>query len=185
MAEFGFMFEALVTALPAVLIVLIIASGSAFLVFAAALTFQRFTNAQAAFVAMLLFCLGLVGAAAGFSGGFSRSAVVGDIIPAILGLIGGVVLYIFGVAQNKTLLPAFGVVSLICALIVGYSTGANFRGQTERRDASIEEPAKLKAAFCAQVANAFGRAKRTAGPGQDQLAQAMAAELRALCATDG
>ena len=179
------MFVALVIALPAMLIVLIIASGSAFVVFAVALTFQRFTKAQAAFVAMLLFCLGLVGAAAGFSGGFSRSAVVGDIIPAILGLIGGVVLYIFGVAQNKSLLPAFGVVSLICALIVGYSTGANFRGQTEKRDANLVEPAKLKAPFCAQVANAFGRAKRTAGPGQDQLANAMAAELRALCTTDG
>jgi len=179
------MFEALVTALPAVLILSIIASGSALVIFAAALAFQRFPNSQAAFVAVLLFCLGLIGAAAGFSGGFSRSAVVGDIIPAILGLIGGVVLYIFGVAQNKTLLPAFGVVSLICALIVGYSTGANFRGQTERRDAAVAEPARLKAAFCAQAASAFGPAQRAAGPGQEQLANAMAIELRALCAEDG
>lgn len=179
------MFHALVTGLPAVLIVLMIAAGAAVVVFGVTMLVQRFDGTQGVFVLALLFCLALVGAAAGFSGGFSRSPVVGDIIPAILGLIGGVVLYIFGVAQNKTLLPAFGVVALICAMIAGYSTGANFRGQTDARAADNVDPGQQKAELCVKFVDALASARENAGPGHDALTAAIAEEIRALCARDG
>lgn len=183
-AEFGYLLDALALALPAIAIVLLISTAVSVLAFIPTAFIQKQTGRQTVFVLVLLFCLSLVGAAAGYSGGLSRSAVVGDIVPAILALIGGVVLYIFGVAQSKTLLPAFGVIALICALILGYSTGSNFRGQIDRAQAGQVDKSNHKAELCANFAVAvLGSINRPgAVDGEAELARETIAAVQRVCA---
>lgn len=75
----------------------------------------------------LLLALGLIGACAGFAGGMSRAPVVGDIIPAFLGLLGVVAVYLFGVNRSQGLIVPFGAASLALSLAVGYELGAQRR----------------------------------------------------------
>ena len=81
--------------------------------FAVAMVFQRDSWRT---VGLLLFALALVGACAGFAGGMSRAAAVGDVIPAFLGLFG---LYLFGVDQTRGIVASFGAVALSISLLVG------------------------------------------------------------------
>lgn len=78
-------------------------------------------------LASLLFALALVGACAGVAGGMSRSAAVGDIIPAFLGLLGAVAVYLFGVDQSRGVIASYGAVALSIALMFGYTNGAASR----------------------------------------------------------
>lgn len=79
----------------------------------------------------LLFALALVGACAGFAGGMSRAAAVGDVIPAFLGLLGAVGVYLFGVDQSRGIIASFGAASLSIALLVGYASGSQYRNTPE------------------------------------------------------
>lgn len=92
--------------------------------FAAALVFQR---SEWKTVAPLLFALTLVGACAGLAGGMSRSAAVSDIIPAFLGLLGAVAVYLFGVNQSRGIIASFGAAALSISLFVGYAAGSEYR----------------------------------------------------------
>lgn len=79
----------------------------------------------------LLLALALVGASAGISGGMSRSPAVGEIIPAFLGLLGGVAVYLFGVDQSKGLAASFGAAALAISLLLSYAAGSIFRATPE------------------------------------------------------
>ena len=75
----------------------------------------------------LLTTLALVGASAGIAGGMSRTGVVGDIVPAFLGLLGAVAVYLFGVDRSKGVIASFGAVALSISLVSGYGLSAEYR----------------------------------------------------------
>lgn len=79
----------------------------------------------------LLLALALVGASAGLAGGMSRSPAVGEIIPAVLSLLGGVAVYLFGVNQSKGLTASFGAAALAISLLLSYAAGSIFRATPE------------------------------------------------------
>jgi hypothetical protein len=78
-------------------------------------------------IGVVLISLSAIGACAGMSGGMSRAAAVGDIIPAFLGLLGGVSLYLFGVDRSKGLLASLGAAALSVSLFSGYAIGSQQR----------------------------------------------------------
>jgi len=78
-------------------------------------------------IAVIVFSLALTGVIAGFSGGISRVGVVGNLVPAILGLLGGVVIYLFGVDQSKGLIGSIATTALVSGFFLGYNYGAEKR----------------------------------------------------------
>ncbi len=96
--------------------------------FLASLVFQRDRWTT---IAPLLLALALVGACAGIAGGLSRAPVVGDIIPAFLGLLGAVAVYLFGVDTSRGVMASFGAAALAVSLLMGYSAGAERRNTSE------------------------------------------------------
>ncbi len=107
---------------------LLSAAAGFVLPFLATLAFQR---DEWRIIGTLLFALALVGACAGISGGMSRSAAVGDVIPAFLGVLGGVAVYLFGVDQSRGVIASFGAATLSISLLVGYASGSAFRSTPE------------------------------------------------------
>lgn len=80
---------------------------------------------------VILAALCLVGASAGITGGYSREPAVGAIIPAFLGMLSGVVLYLFGVDRSRGLIASFATASLALSLIVSYMLASEERYFTE------------------------------------------------------
>ncbi len=78
-------------------------------------------------LAVILLSLSLVGACAGMAGGMSRVGAVGSIIPAFLGLLGGLSVYLFGVDRTKGLIVSFGAVAMSLSLLLSYSFASNYR----------------------------------------------------------
>ncbi len=76
---------------------------------------------------VIFMSLALIGACAGTSGGMSRVGAAGSIIPAFLGLLGGLSIYLFGVDRSKGLIASFGASAIALSLIVSYTLGANYR----------------------------------------------------------
>lgn len=82
---------------------------------------------------VLFLSLGVLGAAAGLSGGQSRSAVVGEIYPAAFTLLGAGTAYLFGINTSR------GTVVSLCALVFaislfsGFNIGANLRNQSDEQ----------------------------------------------------
>lgn len=86
-------------------------------------------------LAIILFALAIVGACAGLAGGMSRVGAVGSIIPAFLGLLGGLSIYLFGLDRSKGLVASLGAGAISLALIVSYTGGSQFRNiGDEQRD---------------------------------------------------
>ena len=87
-------------------------------------------------IIVMLGALALVGASAGIAGGMSRTAAVGDILPAFLGLLGGVAIYLFGVDNSKGLVASFGAAALSISLIASYSLASKYRNDSseDQRD---------------------------------------------------
>ncbi len=88
-------------------------------------------------IIVMLSALALVGASAGIAGGMSRTAAVGDIIPAFLGLLGGVAIYLFGVDSSKGLIASFGAAALSISLIVSYSLASKYRNDASEDQRNI------------------------------------------------
>lgn len=101
-----------------------------------AIMFQREKSLE---IAVILIVLSIVGACAGLAGGMSRIGAVGSIIPAFLGLLGGLSIYLFGVDRSKGLISSFGAAALSLSLIVSYTAGSQFRniGDDHREIRSI------------------------------------------------
>ena len=85
-------------------------------------------------LAAVILTVGLLGAMTGYAGGNSRVGVVGDIIPAILTLLGGIVVYLFGVNSKSSPLAPFLVSALVISLFIGYGLGAKKRHLFETRE---------------------------------------------------
>lgn len=78
-------------------------------------------------IAVILAALAVVGACAGTAGGMSRVGAVGSIIPAFLGLLGGLSIYLFGVDRSKGLISSFSAAAIAISLIVSYTVTSQFR----------------------------------------------------------
>jgi len=93
-------------------------------------------------VIVILVSLSIVGSVAGVAGGLSQEPSVGTIIPAFLGLLGGVAVYLFGADQSRGLITSFGAAALALSLIIGFIKGAekrNYVVETVRaRDVCVE-----------------------------------------------
>ena len=71
--------------------------------------------------------LAMLGLVSGYAGGLSRTAAVGDIIPAALALAGGAAAYLFGTDRSK------GIIASICALAFGLSLFLGFTSSAIKR----------------------------------------------------
>lgn len=80
----------------------------------------------------------ILGGVSGYAGGLSRTGVVGDIIPAALSLLGGLVVYLFGVDQSKGPRIAILVISFTVALFVNYTAAAKLREPGEQLQKRLE-----------------------------------------------
>lgn len=85
-------------------------------------------------LAVITLGLAVLGTVAGVTGGMSREAAVGSIVPAALALVGGASLYVFGIEPSRGLVASIGAISFAVALGVGYAGGAGdrARGDVER-----------------------------------------------------
>jgi len=82
-------------------------------------------------ISIILAGLAIIGACAGIAGGMSRVGAVGSIIPAFLGLLGGLSIYLFGIDKSKGLIASFGASSLSISLIIAFTIGADIRNKSD------------------------------------------------------
>ena len=82
-------------------------------------------------LSLLFLCLSLLGVISGFSGGLSREAAVGDIIPAALALLGGVAVYLFGVDSTRGAVVSLATITFAVGIYYGYGLGADRRSGVE------------------------------------------------------
>ena len=85
----------------------------------------------------------MLGLVSGYAGGLSRTAAVGDIIPAALALAGGAAAYLFGIDRSK------GIIASICALAFGLSLFLGFTSSAIKRGSV--EAFQNHLAFCRDV----------------------------------
>lgn len=85
------------------------------------------------YAAVMLVFLGLsaIGATAGITGGLSRDGAVGDIMSAALGLLGGVVVWLFAADQSKGAIVSACAFVFSLSLFVGYFEAAARRASPE------------------------------------------------------
>jgi len=77
----------------------------------------------------VVFSLSLLGIVTGQITGFSRESAVGTVLPAVLGLLGGVMVYLVGTKGKRLQLPVvMSVIGLTLNLLVGTYWGAYLRG---------------------------------------------------------
>lgn len=92
---------------------------------------------------ILMLSVSILGGVAGYAGGLSRVGVVGEIIPAALSLVGGVVVYVFGVNQSKGATVAVLVTAFALSLFVNYGVSAKLRQPGEKLQQRLEICTKL------------------------------------------
>jgi hypothetical protein len=79
----------------------------------------------------LLLGISAIAATAGVTGGLSRDGAVGEVIAAALGLLGGVVVYVFGVDRSKGMIASICAFTFSLTLVVAYFEAAARRGAPE------------------------------------------------------
>lgn len=88
-----------------------------------------------------VFALSLLGIVTGQVTGLSRVAAVGAVLPAVLSLIGGVLVYMIGTKSSRThAFVAVGIIGLTANLIVGVYWGSHSRVVFER---TISAPGRV------------------------------------------
>lgn len=92
-------------------------------------TFGKETWEHVARLVGLLLGVAIIGAVSGYSGGLSREAAVGDIIPAALALLGGAAAYLFGVNESRGIIASLCAISFAVSLHFGFALGAEERIQ--------------------------------------------------------
>lgn len=80
---------------------------------------------------ILIIAMAVLGAVAGFSGGLSRVGTVGNIIPAAMGLLGGITVYLFGVKPHSSSITPIIVIVFAMSLLQGFTKGAETRDRRE------------------------------------------------------
>jgi hypothetical protein len=96
------------------------------------------------FIALPIALLGFI---VGFLIGVSRSPAIGTVIPAVLTLIGGLGIYVFGTENRFKVIVGYSVIVLVCTLLYGVERGAFDRESTRehRLNVIFEEEARLRA----------------------------------------
>jgi hypothetical protein len=95
----------------------------------------RLVSKQEAFLRMFAYyaCfglpVGLIAYTAGMLTGLSRAPAVGSVLPAILALIAGLSVYVFGTESKYKVVVGYCVVVLVFLLVLGIETGAIQREQ--------------------------------------------------------
>lgn len=80
-----------------------------------------------------VFSMALLGIVTGYVTGLSRESAVGAVLPAVLGLVGGVSVYILGVKAVQQQSLVVGVLSAFSlCLLLGIVCGSKLRGDAER-----------------------------------------------------
>ncbi|MDH2380662.1 hypothetical protein [Bradyrhizobium sp. CER78] len=77
--------------------------------------------------------IALVGYSVGFLTGISRSPAIGNLLPAVLALIGGLSVYVFGTDTTYKSLVGYCVSLLVVSLFYGTETGS-FQREVHRED---------------------------------------------------
>lgn len=80
---------------------------------------------------VLLAGLAAVGATAGLAGGLSRVGAAGEIVSAALGLLGGVVVWLFAADRSKGVIVSISAIAFSLALFNGYFEAAARRSSPE------------------------------------------------------
>lgn len=91
-----------------------------------------FGSRSSRYLALLIIIMSFLGATVGITGGWSREGVVGDVIPAILGLVGGLSVYLFENNRGKALVVLPATLAFTLTVYVGYFVGAEIRNPAER-----------------------------------------------------
>jgi hypothetical protein len=80
----------------------------------------------------------IVGIIIGFITGLSREPAISALIPAVLTLIGGIVLYLINKDRNQAVIAGFSVIVLSFNLFVGSTLGSINRGYVNEQMESLE-----------------------------------------------
>lgn len=89
-------------------------------------------------VLVLILGVSIIGAVADVTGGMSREGVVGDIVPAALGLLGGVAVYLFGGKRGEGRIASVSAAAFALSLGFGYASAATQRVNSDRYLTSLE-----------------------------------------------
>lgn len=87
------------------------------------------------FLPGLIFTLALLGTAVGILGGWSRVGVVGNVVPAILTLVGALTVYLFDQKNEKTILVIVSTITFTICLFLGFVIGTQIRNPSEKHTA--------------------------------------------------
>ena len=124
---------------------LIVAGGAAIATESAKRTWSEFGRV---FVFYLLYGLpvGLLAYLSGFLSGISRVAVLGTVMPAILALIGGVNIYVFGSDSKYKLVVGYCIALFALMLFVGIEEGGweRERGRENRLIYLSDQEARIR-----------------------------------------
>jgi predicted neutral ceramidase superfamily lipid hydrolase len=89
-----------------------------------------------ALLVVMAFCA--LGISTGYLTGFSRTAVLGAVLPAVLSLMGGLLIYMVGSNPASRGIVSLCTISFCFMLILGSTWGAVMRGTAERYRESAE-----------------------------------------------
>ncbi|MEP5623326.1 MAG: hypothetical protein ABJP82_12205, partial [Hyphomicrobiales bacterium] len=87
------------------------------------------------YLPLLVIVMSFLGMTVGLTGGWSREGVVGDIIPAVLGVIGGLIVYLFGNRRSKGLVAIPSALAFTVSVFLGFVIGAEIRNPIDRSKA--------------------------------------------------
>lgn len=81
--------------------------------------------------AIVILGITALGATVGMNGGFSRVGAVGQIMSAVLGLVGGLVVWLFAVDKSKGPVASVVVLALSLSIFIGYDQGVGYRAYSQ------------------------------------------------------
>jgi hypothetical protein len=100
----------------------------------------------------VVFALSLIGVVTGQITGLSRVAAVGTVMPAVLGLLGGVMLYLIGTkGERLQATVVMAVIGLTSNLLIGVYWGATSRALSETEALAKRSVAEENARYAAAV----------------------------------
>jgi hypothetical protein len=83
-------------------------------------------------MAVIVITLGVIGACTGVAGGLSRVGAVGSLITAVLGFLGGVSLYLFGLDKKcQSLKVSCGAIALSLSVLTSLLYASELRSKVE------------------------------------------------------
>ncbi|WP_420333590.1 hypothetical protein [Roseibium sp.] len=126
---FAFFFIGFVVAIGVILLFQVIGRRTQFA------THRAIGTTSSRYLPLLILVMSYLGAAVGLTGGWSRVGVVGDVIPAVLGLIGGLVVYLFENKKFKGLVAIPAALAFTTSIFTGFVVGAEIRNPIDRATA--------------------------------------------------